>query len=84
MCFYKGLGVATNLVEARRFFNKGTDRDIMKAKFQWGLMKVRGEVGSKEIGAGINLINVAASKGCASAETFLAKNDETSAAFFDL
>jgi TPR repeat protein len=62
-CHYKGLGVAKDLVAARTWFQKANGNGHVNGKFMLGFMMVRGEGGPKEIGAGMALVEEAASGG---------------------
>jgi len=57
--YYKGLGVAKDLVEARIWFQKASSRQ-MDCKFMFGFMVMRGEGGPKSLGEGMTLIEAAA------------------------
>ena len=79
--YYEGSGVAKDLVEARRWFQKASDLECTDGHFILGFMKVRGEGGPKELIAGLTLIETAASAGHTKAQELLAKYDEAQAAF---
>jgi len=65
--YYNGQGVAKDLVEARTWFQKGSDSRIRiwrrEFMFMPGFMMMRGEGGLKLLGKGMTLVETAAEEG---------------------